>query len=46
VVVIAPGGNQADGLSFTMHAAQQGFLEVRLCLSRRWQGEIFFWWNL
>ncbi len=30
VAVVAPGGNAADGLNFTMHAAQVGFVEVRM----------------
>lgn len=30
IAVIAPGGAGADGLTFTMHAAQVGFVEVRL----------------
>ncbi len=30
VAVIAPGGAGADGLTFTMHAAQVGFVEVRM----------------
>ncbi len=29
VVVVAPGGAGPDGLSFEMHAAQMGFVEVR-----------------
>src|SRR5262249_37408822 len=29
VVVVVPGGNGADGLEFSMHAAQAGFAEVR-----------------
>ncbi len=29
VAVVAPGGAAADGLSFEMHAAQVGFIEVR-----------------
>jgi hypothetical protein len=30
VAVIAPGGSEADGLTFTMHASQVGFVEVRM----------------
>jgi hypothetical protein len=30
VAVIAPGGAGADGLTFTMHAAQAGFIELRM----------------
>ncbi len=30
VAVVASGGNAADGLNFTMHAAQVGFVEVRM----------------
>lgn len=30
IAVIAPGGMGADGLTFTMHSAQAGFVEVRL----------------
>ncbi len=29
VVVVVPGGTGADGLGFSMHAAQAGFVEVR-----------------
>ena len=29
VAVVVPGGNGADGLTFNMHAAQVGFVEVR-----------------
>jgi len=29
VVVVVPGGTAADGLGFSMHAAQAGFVEVR-----------------
>lgn len=29
IAVIVPGGSGADGLSFDMHAAQMGFIEVR-----------------
>lgn len=29
VMVMVPGGNRADGLEFSMHAAQQGMCEVR-----------------
>ncbi|MBY0357095.1 MAG: hypothetical protein K2W82_03765 [Candidatus Obscuribacterales bacterium] len=29
VVVVVPGGHGASGLDFSMHAAQQGFIEVR-----------------
>lgn len=29
VAVVVPGGTGADGLTFNMHAAQQGFVEVR-----------------
>ncbi len=32
VVVVVPGGNGADGLEFSMHAAQAGFAEVRFAL--------------
>ncbi|MBX9690498.1 MAG: hypothetical protein K2X27_27530 [Candidatus Obscuribacterales bacterium] len=29
VVVVVPGGNGSQGLDFSMHSAQQGFVEVR-----------------
>ena len=29
VVVVVPGGNGSQGLDFSMHAAQQGFVEIR-----------------
>jgi hypothetical protein len=29
VVVVVPSGNSASGLDFSMHSAQQGFIEVR-----------------
>ncbi len=29
VVVLVPGGNASQGLDFSMHSAQQGFVEVR-----------------